>query len=85
MKKLLLPALVAVSLAAAAKDSCIQCHANLEGDVQAPVLKFPKDIQSQAGLSCADCHGGDRSTDDYDASMSRAKGFVGKIGRAAVP
>src|SRR5579883_3435285 len=78
---LLLP-LAAASLLAAGKDSCVQCHANLDGDLQAPAVKFPsKDIHAQVGLSCTDCHGGDRNTDDYEASMSKAKGFVGKIAR----
>jgi predicted CXXCH cytochrome family protein len=82
---LLLP-LAAMSLIAAGKDSCVQCHANLDGSLQEPAVKFPaKDIHAQAGLSCADCHGGDRSTDDYEASMSKAKGFAGKIARTAVP
>jgi predicted CXXCH cytochrome family protein len=87
MKRLLLLVpLAALSLAAAAKDSCVQCHANLDGNLQAPAVKFPaKDVHAQAGLSCADCHGGDRSTDDYEASMSKAKGFVGKIPRLAIP
>jgi predicted CXXCH cytochrome family protein len=87
MKKLLvLLPLAALSLAAAGKDSCVQCHANLDGNLQAPAVTFPaKDIHAQAGLGCADCHGGDRSTDDYTASMSKAKGFVGKIARTAIP
>jgi predicted CXXCH cytochrome family protein len=37
------------------------------------------------GLSCADCHGGDRTSDDPEVSMSKAKGFRGKPARAAIP
>jgi predicted CXXCH cytochrome family protein len=29
------------------------------------------------GLSCADCHGGDRTSDDMDVAMSEEKGFIG--------
>ena len=51
-----------------------------------PATKFSRATSTaQAGLGCADCHGGDRTTDDYEASMSQAKGFVGKIARTAVP
>ena len=85
-KLLLLPLLTAMSLAAAGKDSCVQCHANLDGDLQTPAVKFPaKDIHAQAGLSCTDCHGGDHTTDDFEASMSKARGFLGKIPRLAIP
>jgi predicted CXXCH cytochrome family protein len=78
---LALPPLVS----AAGKNSCLSCHAGLDGDLKVPAVKFPGDIHAQAGLSCADCHGGDAGTDDYQASMSKAKGFAGKIARTAVP
>ena len=68
-----------------AKDSCVECHAELEGNLKAPALAFANDIHRHAGLSCADCHGGDRNTDDPEASMNRARGFLGKIARQAVP
>ena len=86
MKKIIFTLLLfSVPSMPASKDSCVTCHAALEGDLKTPTVKFPADIHAQAGLSCADCHGGDRNTDDYEASMNRAKGFVGKIPRTAVP
>jgi len=79
------PALLLLFLlpvAAPAKDSCVECHTAMES---APALKFSKDVHQRRGFSCADCHGGDRNADDQDAAMSKAKGFRGKIARAAVP
>ena len=68
-----------------AKDSCVECHAALEDNLQAPAVAFPTDIHQHRGFSCVDCHGGDPNQDDPEASMSRAHGFVGKIKRVDVP
>jgi Cytochrome c3 len=73
------------ALPLAAKDSCVECHAGLEDNLKAPALAFANDIHRHMGLSCADCHGGDRNSDDPEASMNRARGFLGKIARQAVP
>jgi predicted CXXCH cytochrome family protein len=77
-------ALVMASVAVA-KDSCVECHSAMDGELKAPAAAFPNDIHSRHGFSCADCHGGDRNADDPEASMSKAKGFKGRIARTAVP
>ena len=77
--------LFAVTAAASAKDTCLECHAALEGALQAPAKAFANDVHARYCFGCADCHGGDRTTDDMEASMSRARGFLGKISRTAVP
>jgi predicted CXXCH cytochrome family protein len=59
---------------AATKDSCVSCHSTLDGKLAASAKLFDSDIHHQAGLSCADCHGGD-STDESMDAMSRARGF----------
>jgi predicted CXXCH cytochrome family protein len=69
----------------AAADTCMECHSVLEGNLQAPAKNFAGDIHARYGFSCADCHGGDRNATDPEASMSKARGFVGKIPRTAVP
>jgi len=79
---LILP--LGVATAAPPKNSCIACHAELEGPQSEPVKKFESDIHRQAGLSCADCHGGDPADESMDA-MSRAKGFRGAPKKAQVP
>lgn len=70
--------------AAAQEDSCVACHSNLPGEYGQPAKLFSADIHHQAGLSCVDCHGGDR-TDDSMNAMSPAKGFRGAPAKAQVP
>ncbi len=70
---------------AAPKDSCVECHSVMEGNLKAPAAAFSKDIHQHHGFSCVDCHGGDRTSDDPSVSMSRAKGFLGKPSRTAAP
>ncbi len=70
---------------AAVKNSCVECHSQLEGPQARPVQLFDRDVHKRAGFSCADCHGGDPSTDDMQASMNRARGFLGKIDRRQIP
>ncbi len=55
-------------------DQCYTCHETM-GDKASTLFK--KDVHYVRGLSCADCHGGDRNSDDIEASMSRRAGFVG--------
>ena len=52
---------------------------------KAPATLIKNDVHIAHGLSCADCHGGDRTSDDPEASMSRAKGFKGKPARRDIP
>jgi len=82
---LALLALRAAAPAAPVKNSCVECHSNMEGDLQRPAAVFKDDVHGKHGFSCIDCHGGDRTADDPEAAMSRAKGFSGKIARTAVP
>ncbi len=79
---LLAPALL---LAQPVKDSCVECHAVMDGPIQKPALLIKNDIHTANGLSCADCHGGDRTSDDPSVAMSKAKGFVGTPKRTAIP
>jgi len=82
---LLLTGLAPLSLSAAGKDSCLDCHASLSGSLQEPVARFANDIHRQAGIGCATCHGGDNTSTDPKISMSPARGFTGKIARTKVP
>ncbi len=80
---LLFFSLQAVS-AAPPKDTCITCHSALEGDLAKPAQQFEADVHHQAGLSCADCHGGDANDESMNA-MSRAKGFRGAPKKNQIP
>jgi hypothetical protein len=68
-----------------ADDSCVSCHSALGGTLAAPAEAFTSDVHSRYGFSCADCHGGDRHSDEPHTSMDPARGFRGKIARTAVP
>jgi len=69
---------------AQSKNTCLDCHSNLDGPLQVTTEKFAADIHAQKGLTCASCHGGDPTKDDADA-MSKAAGFRGHIERTQVP
>src|SRR5262249_34960589 len=45
--KPLVAGLFAICLAAAAKDSCLECHSILEGNLQAPAKAFGSDIHAR--------------------------------------
>lgn len=77
--------LVPAFLAAQPRDTCIECHAAMEGPLQKPALLIKDDIHVANKLSCSDCHGGDRYSDDPSVAMSTAKGFIGKPKRTAIP
>jgi hypothetical protein len=66
-------------------DQCIACHGELDDELGTPVKLFVADVHLAAGLSCADCHGGDPTSDDPDVGMSPKKGFVGRPGPLEVP
>jgi len=63
-------------------DSCLDCHALLEHE---PAKKFPEDIHSVRGLTCAACHGGDPTKEDMPEAMDPAKGYIGVPTRVQIP
>lgn len=63
-------------LSFAKKDSCIDCHNELEDSLKKPVEMIKIDIHYQFGLSCADCHGGDPLIFD-ERAMDKKFGFFG--------
>jgi hypothetical protein len=84
MKLGLLAALWATS-ALAAGDSCRRCHSGLQGHLQQPAAAFGSSVHMQQGFTCADCHGGDPSSDDPKMAMSPRRGFVGVPRRTEIP
>ena len=70
---------------AATPNTCLSCHAKLDDEeLAAPAKLMGQDIHTRQGFSCVDCHGGDATKDDEDASMDEAKGYIGKPGKAKV-
>jgi predicted CXXCH cytochrome family protein len=79
-----LPVLLACLTASgawAAKDSCFECHSVQEG----MSVVFKDDVHYKHGISCADCHGGDRNDDNGNLSMSASRGFKVRVKREDVP
>jgi predicted CXXCH cytochrome family protein len=72
-------------LAQQARDTCVECHTVMEGELQKPALLMKGDVHTASALSCADCHGGDRFSDDPTVAMNKAKGFIGKPKRTEIP
>ena len=72
-------------LAQAARDTCVACHSVMDGALQRPATLIKTDVHTANGISCADCHGGNRNADDPTEAMNRSKGFIGKPSRTAIP
>lgn len=82
---LTLAVLLMLARAEPSRDTCRDCHAALEGPLAKPAVEFARDVHARSGFGCASCHGGDPTEEDPALSMSRARGFVGKIARTAIP
>jgi predicted CXXCH cytochrome family protein len=76
-------ALFAPLLAFGQKNSCIECHNQLDGELKAPAASFAADIHAEYGLSCKDCHGGNPDKDDVD--LAKDKSFKGSPKRSQIP
>ncbi len=66
-------------------DSCFTCHAELWGDEGKSTDFVRWDVHLNAGIGCADCHGGDPTTDDIDESMNFDEGFLGAPATTEIP
>ena len=62
---------------ASGANSCYDCHSAVN-DKQSQIAADWKDsVHAKAGITCADCHGGDPTSDQITVAMDPAKGFVG--------
>lgn len=73
------------SAAVASTNSCIRCHAALDGVLARPALLIKDDVHTKNGLSCSSCHGGDPDNADMTGAMDPKKGFLGKPNRQKIP
>ena len=80
-----LAAAFAVRCEASDKDYCVECHIALGGKAKEPADLIKDDVHFKRGLSCADCHGGDRTKDDFSEAKDPAAGFIGKPDRNNIP
>jgi Cytochrome c3 len=65
-----------------AVDKCFSCHTDIGGEEAAA---YVNDVHYKAGVTCADCHGGDPTVEDQDAAMNPKKGYIGVPKPAAIP
>ena len=63
-------------------DHCVSCHTEMDN---LPSDFMKDDIHRRDNFSCSVCHGGDPSSDDQDAAMSPAKGFIGVPKKKDIP
>lgn len=67
--------------AAAAKDSCFDCHRVMEGTSRV----FTNDVHFAKAISCDRCHGGDPNESDQNIAMNASRGFKVRVQRQGVP
>jgi predicted CXXCH cytochrome family protein len=68
---------------AAQKNSCAECHLQMENALKAPAESFAADIHKQYGLGCQDCHGGNPAQEDVELAKDRT--FKGAPRRDQIP
>lgn len=73
------------SLAQQTKNSCLDCHSQLDPPLHASPDEYNASIHTQKGVTCVTCHGGDATSDDVDKSMGAAAGFKGHLDRKQIP
>ena len=67
----------------AQKNSCVDCHLEMEDDLKAPAERYAADVHNQFGLGCRDCHGGNPAEEDLE--LAKDKTFKGVPQRADIP
>ncbi len=68
----------------AQENNCVECHQSFEDEDDGPSYKIVRDIHSQRGLGCVDCHGGDATRDDME-EVRKVKGYRGVPAHLEVP
>jgi len=66
-------------------NHCLDCHLDLDEKFADPAELFSQDIHFQVGYTCADCHGGDPTTDDYDEAKNEDMGYIGIPEQTDIP
>ncbi len=70
---------------AQAKNTCLDCHSQLDPPLLVSAADYTDSIHALKGLTCVSCHGGDPSSDDPNRAMSKAAGFRGEPERNLIP
>ena len=57
------------------KSNCVRCHLTAGRELTAPAQDFARSVHDLHGMTCSDCHGGNR---DKDSSAHEEEfGFIG--------
>src|SRR6185369_16578258 len=62
-------------------NTCATCHTAIDNKNHDIESQWQKSVHGQNGIACADCHGGDPTSDQVTVAMSPTKGFKGIPGR----
>ncbi|NJD26755.1 MAG: ammonia-forming cytochrome c nitrite reductase subunit c552 [Chloroflexi bacterium] len=62
-------------------NTCRTCHTAIDNAQHEITEAWAASVHGQNGIGCADCHGGDPTSDQVTIAMSPAKGFRGSPGR----
>jgi hypothetical protein len=71
----------AASGAAPDTNTCATCHTAIDSKNHDLVGQWQGSVHGQNGIACADCHGGDPTSDQVTVAMDPARGFKGVPGR----
>ena len=63
-------------------NQCFECHRAVNHRQETIATAWQESIHGKGGVTCADCHGGDPTSDRMGIAMDRTKGFIGKPSRA---
>jgi Cytochrome c552. len=61
---------------------CFNCHTRIDNTQHDIATAWQASVHGQAGVTCADCHGGDPKSDEVTVAMSDAAGYRGVPSRA---
>ncbi|MBU1318571.1 MAG: cytochrome c3 family protein [candidate division Zixibacteria bacterium] len=67
------------------KNTCVECHLQLDDELLAPAEAFENDVHNRLGVLCVGCHGGDSAAEDADDAMSKQMGFIGAPSPLEIP
>ncbi len=59
------------------RNGCLDCHSAVNDKQAAIAADWQASAHAKAGVTCADCHGGDPGSDQITKAMSPENGFVG--------
>lgn len=57
------------------KSNCVRCHLTAGRELTAPVQDFARSVHDLQGMTCSDCHGGNREKDSQ--AHDEEFGFIG--------